>query len=332
MTQMYHQADANSSVLQGKTVAVLGYGSQGRGQSLNLRDSGVNVVIGLRPGGASWKQAEDEGWQPVPFASAVRDADIVMVLIPDMAQAETYNEHIAPNIKDGAMLMFSHGLNVHYGMIKPAANIDVAMVAPKGPGYLVRTEYEKGAGVPCLMAVHQDATGQAHDLALAYADAIGGTRGGVLTTNFKEETETDLFGEQAVLCGGAVALVRKGWETLVEAGYQPELAYFECLHELKLIVDLLYEGGISRMHQFVSDTAAYGALTRGDRIVDDRAKDTMKQVLAEIQSGEFTRQWVEEYKAGCDNYRAAQQAECEHPIEKVGAELRGRMSWLNRGE
>ncbi|WP_028107961.1 ketol-acid reductoisomerase [Ferrimonas futtsuensis] len=332
MTQMYHQADANPSLLQGKTVAVLGYGSQGRGQSLNLRDSGVNVVIGLRPGGASWKQAEEEGWQPVPFAEAVRDADVVMVLIPDMAQADCYKEHIEPNIKEGAMLMFSHGLNVHYGMIEPAANIDVTMVAPKGPGYLVRTEYEKGAGVPCLMAVHQDATGYAHARALAYADAIGGTRGGVLTTNFKEETETDLFGEQAVLCGGAVAMVRKGWETLVEAGYQPELAYFECLHELKLIVDLLYEGGISRMHEFVSDTAAYGALTRGDRIVDDRAKETMKQVLAEIQSGEFTRQWVEEYKAGSTNYRAAQKAECEHPIEKVGAELRSRMSWLNRGE
>ncbi|SDI32689.1 ketol-acid reductoisomerase [Ferrimonas sediminum] len=332
MTQMYHQADANPSLLQGKTVAVLGYGSQGRGQSLNLRDSGVNVVIGLRPGGASWKQAEEEGWQPVPFADAVRDADIVMVLIPDMAQADNYKEFIEPNIKDGAMLMFSHGLNVHYGMIEPASNIDVAMVAPKGPGYLVRTEYEKGAGVPCLMAVHQDASGYAHARALAYADAIGGTRGGVLTTNFKEETETDLFGEQAVLCGGAVAMVRKGWETLVEAGYQPELAYFECLHELKLIVDLLYEGGISRMHEFVSDTAAYGALTRGDRIVDDRAKETMKQVLAEIQSGEFTRQWVEEYKAGSHNYRAAQEAECNHPIEKVGADLRSRMSWLNRGE
>ncbi|MBY6226123.1 ketol-acid reductoisomerase [Ferrimonas balearica] len=332
MTQMYHQADANPSLLEGKTIAVLGYGSQGRGQSLNLRDSGANVVIGLRPGGPSWQQAESEGWQPVPFAEAVKDADIVMMLTPDMAQAQIYREHIEPNIKPGAMLMFSHGFNILYDLIKPSAEIDVTMVAPKGPGYLVRTEYERGAGVPCLMAVHQDATGSAHAKALAYADAVGGTRGGVLTTNFKEETETDLFGEQAVLCGGAIAMVRKGWETLVEAGYQPELAYFECLHELKLIVDLLYEGGISRMHQFVSDTASYGALTRGDRIVDDRAKETMKQVLTEIQTGQFAREWIDEYQSGNADYHRRKTEECSHPIEAVGADLRGRMSWLKRGE
>ncbi|MBY5993300.1 ketol-acid reductoisomerase [Ferrimonas balearica] len=332
MTQMYHQADANPSLLEGKTIAVLGYGSQGRGQSLNLRDSGANVVIGLRPGGPSWQQAESEGWQPVPFAEAVKDADIVMMLTPDMAQAEIYRDAVEPNIKPGAMLMFSHGFNILYEMITPSADIDVTMVAPKGPGYLVRTEYERDAGVPCLMAVHQDATGSAHAKALAFADAIGGTRGGVLTTNFKEETETDLFGEQAVLCGGAIAMVRKGWETLVEAGYQPELAYFECLHELKLIVDLLYEGGISRMHQFVSDTASYGALTRGDRIVDDRAKETMKQVLSEIQTGQFAREWIAEYQSGNTDYHRRKTEECSHPIEAVGEDLRARMSWLKRGE
>ncbi|WP_028116535.1 ketol-acid reductoisomerase [Ferrimonas senticii] len=332
MTQMYHQADANPSLLEGKTIAVLGYGSQGRGQSLNLRDSGANVVIGLRPGGASWQQAEQEGWQPVGFADAVKDADVVMMLTPDMVQGEIYQEFVAPNIKPGAMLMFSHGFNILYDLIKPAANIDVTMVAPKGPGFLVRTEYEKGAGVPCLMAVHQDASGEAHAKALAYADAIGGTRGGVLTTNFKEETETDLFGEQAVLCGGAVSLVQKGWETLVEAGYQPELAYFECLHELKLIVDLLYEGGVSRMHQFVSDTAAYGAVTRGPRVVNDEAKAEMQRVLAEIQSGQFAREWIAEHQSGSHNYRRWQQQDCQHPIENVGAELRSRMSWLKREE
>ncbi len=332
MTKMYHQQDANPSELEGKTVAVLGYGSQGRGQSLNLRDSGVNVVIGLRPGGASWAQAETEGWQPVGFADAVKDADIVMMLVPDTVQGEIFNEFVAPNIKPNAMLMFSHGFNILYDLVKPAANIDVAMVAPKGPGYLVRTEYEKGAGVPCLMAIHQDASGNAEAKALAYADAIGGTRGGVLMTNFREETETDLFGEQAVLCGGAISLLQKGWETLTEAGYQPELAYFECVHELKLIVDLLYEGGVSKMHQFVSDTAAYGAVTRGPRVVDDSAKAEMKKVLAEIQSGEFAREWIAEYQSGCQNYRRLQKADCSHPVEAVGAELRASMPWLQRGE
>ncbi|WP_298445599.1 ketol-acid reductoisomerase [uncultured Ferrimonas sp.] len=332
MTQMYHQADANPSLLEGKTIAVLGYGSQGRGQSLNLRDSGANVVIGLRPGGASWQQAEQEGWQPVGFADAVKDADIVMMLTPDMVQGQIYTDFVAPNIKAGAMLMFSHGFNILYELINPSADIDVTMVAPKGPGFLVRTEYEKGAGVPCLMAVHQDASGSAHAKALAYADAIGGTRGGVLTTNFREETETDLFGEQAVLCGGAISLVQQGWETLTEAGYQPELAYFECLHELKLIVDLLYEGGVSRMHEFVSDTAAYGAVTRGPRVVDAKAKAEMNKVLSEIQSGQFAREWIAEHQAGSANYRRLQQQDCDHPIEAVGADLRARMPWLNRGE
>lgn len=330
MVQMYHQADAKPDMLKGKTIAILGYGSQGRGQSLNLRDSGMNVVIGLREGGKSWRQAESEGWQPVPFDQAVKDADIVMMLLPDMVQAQIYTDFVAPNIKAGAMLMFSHGLNIWYDMIKPMDNIDIALVAPKGPGYLVRTEYERGAGVPCLMAIHRDTSGMAHDMALAYADAIGGTRGGVLMTDFREETETDLFGEQAVLCGGAISLVRKSWETLVEAGYQPELAYFECLHELKLIVDLLYEGGISRMHEFVSDTASYGALTRGDRIVDERAKQSMREILAEIQSGQFAREWIAEYQAGNADFQRRKQTECSHEIEAVGENLRARMSWLNR--
>lgn len=330
MVQIYHQADAKPQILKGKKIAILGYGSQGRGQSLNLRDSGMNVVIGLRAGGSSWKQAQQEGWEPVSFQQAVTDADIVMMLLPDMVQAQIYAEFVAPNIKAGAMLMFSHGLNIWYDMIKPEDDLDIALVAPKGPGYLVRTEYQRGAGVPCLMAIHRNVSGNAEDLALAYADAIGGTRAGVLTTDFREETETDLFGEQAVLCGGAISLVRKSWETLVEAGYQPELAYFECLHELKLIVDLLYEGGISRMHEFVSDTASYGALTRGDRIVDDQTKANMKQILAEIQSGQFAREWIAEYQAGNNDFRRRRAQECSHEIEAVGENLRARMSWLNK--
>lgn len=330
MSTMYHEADAKPHMLEGKKIAVLGFGSQGRAQAQNLRDSGANVVLGLRQGGASWEAAKADGWAPDTYAEAAKDADIIMFLVPDMAQKSLYEQEVEPNLKSGAMLMFSHGFNIHYGLITPPEHADVAMIAPKSPGHLVRTEYQKGAGVPCLLAVQQDATGNAEALALAYAHAIGGTRAGVLTTSFKEETETDLFGEQAVLCGGATELVKAGWETLVEAGYQPELAYFECLHELKLIVDLFYEGGIQRMQHFVSDTANYGAVTRGPRVVDAGAKDRMRQILKEIQTGEFAREWVAEHEAGGENFKRMLAANDEHPIERTGDALREHMGWLKR--
>ena len=330
MSTMYHEADAKPHMLEGKKIAVLGFGSQGRAQAQNLRDSGANVVLGLRQGGASWEAAKADGWTPATYAEAAKDADIIMFLVPDMAQKSLYEQEVEPNLKPGAMLMFSHGFNIHYGLITPPEHADVAMIAPKSPGHLVRTEYQKGAGVPCLLAVQQDATGNAEALALAYAHAVGGTRAGVLTTSFKEETETDLFGEQAVLCGGATELVKAGWETLVEAGYQPELAYFECLHELKLIVDLFYEGGIQRMQHFVSDTANYGAVTRGPRVVDAGAKDRMRQILKEIQTGEFAREWVAEHEAGGENFKRMLAANDEHPIERTGDALREHMGWLKR--
>ncbi|MBI2381956.1 MAG: ketol-acid reductoisomerase [Gammaproteobacteria bacterium] len=332
MTAMYWNEHANPEALKHQRIAVLGYGSQGRAQAMNLRDSGFNVRVGLRAGGASWAEAEADGWQPQDFATATREAEVVMILVPDLAQKELYETHVAPHLKAGAMLMFSHGFNIHFGLIKPAANIDIAMIAPKSPGKLVRRQYEAGAGVPCLIAVHQDATGSAFHRALAYAHGIGGTRAGVIETSFKEETETDLFGEQAVLCGGATELVTAGFDTLVKAGYQPEVAYFECLHELKLIVDLLYEGGLKRMHQFVSDTAKYGDLTRGPRIIDDRARETMQKILTEIQDGTFAREWIAENEAGGKNYRALMEADCAHPIEAVGARLRAHMSWLPQDE
>jgi ketol-acid reductoisomerase len=328
MTKMYWESDANKKALEGKKVAVLGYGSQGRAQALNLRDSGINVVLGLRAGSPTWKQAEGDGWKPEPVADAVKSADVICMLVPDIAQAQMYKDAVAANLRPGAMLLFSHGFNIHYKQIEPPENVDVAMIAPKSPGGMVRRTYEEGNGVPCLIAVHRDATGHAFERALAYAQGIGGTKAGVIETTFAEETETDLFGEQAVLCGGATELIAAGYETLVAAGYQPEVAYFECLHELKLIVDLIYEGGFARMHRFVSETAKYGDLTRGPRIIDDHVRASMKKVLEEVRSGQFAREWIAETQTGKQNYNALLQKDLDHPIEAVGKKLRERMSWL----
>ena len=319
---------ATTAPLQNARIAVLGYGSQGRAHALNLKDSGLDVVVGLRPGGPSWSRAYVDGFAVAEPGDAVRGADLVAVLTPDMTQPQIYKDSIEPNIKAGAALLFAHGFNVHFGQIEPRNDIDVVLVAPKGPGALVRREYEIGRGVPCLYAVHQDATGKATERATAYAAGIGGARAMLIETDFKEETETDLFGEQAVLCGGASELVIKGFETLVEAGYRPEIAYYEVMHELKLIVDLFYEGGIARMLEFISETAQYGDYTRGPRIVDEGTKERMKQVLTEIQDGTFAREWTAEYKAGLPNYKAFKQRDLDHPIEKVGAQLRARMPWL----
>jgi ketol-acid reductoisomerase len=309
-------------------IAVLGYGSQGRAHALNLRDSGLDVVVGLRRNGASWQRAESEGFNVVEPADAVRDADLVAVLTPDMVQPALYRDAIEPNLKPGAALLFAHGFNVHFRQIEPRSDIDVVMVAPKGPGALVRSEYARGRGVPCLFAVQQDASGHAEARARAYADGIGGGRAMLIRTDFKEETETDLFGEQAVLCGGASALVQAGFETLVESGYQPEVAYYEVLHELKLIVDLFYEGGITKMLEFVSETAQYGDFVSGPRVVDAGVKARMQDVLREIQDGTFARNWIAEYAAGLPNYKRFRQADLDHPVEQVGKKLRARMPWL----
>lgn len=310
-------------------IAVVGYGSQGRAHALNLRESGFDVTVGLRPGGPTEAKAVADGFLVKPPAEAVKDADLVAVLTPDMVQKKLYDEVLAPNMKAGACLLFAHGLNVHYGLIAPRADLDVVLVAPKGPGALVRREYEIGRGVPCIYAVHQDKSGHAEALALAYAGGLGGARANIIKTTFKEETETDLFGEQAVLCGGASALVQAGFETLVEAGYQPEIAYYEVLHELKLIVDLFYEGGITRMLEFVSETAQYGDYVSGPRVIDAGTKARMKDILTDIQDGTFTRNWIAEYNAGLPNYKKYKQADLEHPIEAVGKKLRAKMVWLS---
>ena len=312
-------------------IAVIGYGSQGRAHALNLRDSGFDVVVGLRPGGPTEAKAEADGFTVKTPAEAVANADLVAVLTPDMVQKKLYNEVLAPNMKQGACLLFAHGLNVHFGMISPREDLDVVLVAPKGPGALVRREYEIGRGVPCIYAVHQDRSGRAEEFAKTYAGGLGGARANLIKTTFKEETETDLFGEQAVLCGGASALVQAGFETLVEAGYQPEIAYYEVLHELKLIVDLFYEGGITRMLEFVSETAQYGDFVSGPRVINADTKARMKDILTEIQDGTFVQKWVAEYDAGLPNYRKFQQADKDHPIEAVGKQLRAKMQWLQQG-
>ncbi|MGH9691826.1 MAG: ketol-acid reductoisomerase [Candidatus Acidiferrales bacterium] len=328
MAKMFWAADTNPKALEGKRIAVLGYGSQGRAQALNLRDSGMNVVLGQRPGGPSGKQAEQDGWKLLTAAEATKGSDVIVMLPPDMAQPGLFKNDVAPNLKDGAMLLFSHGFNIHYGQIIPPKNIDVTMIAPKSPGDLVRRQFEAGRGVPCLLAVYQDYTGHAFERTLAYAHAIGGTHAGVIETTFKEETETDLFGEQAVLCGGVRELIINGFETLVEAGYQPESAYFECLHEVKLIVDLIYEGGMAKMHQFVSETAKYGDITRGPRVIDRHVRENMRQILEEIQSGVFAKDWILEYQAGRPQYNKLLERQRNHPVEKVGQELRKQMSWI----
>ena len=319
----------DTQALKNARIAVLGYGSQGRAHALNLRDSGLDVVVGLRKGGPTSFKAQEDGLRVLDPAEAVQGADLVAVLTPDMVQPKLYTDVIAPNIKPQAALLFAHGFNIHFKTIAPRADIDVILVAPKGPGALVRKEYEIGRGVPCLYAVHQDTSGHARDKALAYAAGIGGARAMLIETDFKEETETDLFGEQAVLCGGVSELVRHGFETLVDAGYQPEIAYYEVMHELKLIVDLFYEGGLTKMLTFVSETAQYGDYTRGPRVVDAATRQRMRAVLDEIQDGRFAREWTAEYAAGLPNYKAFKQKDLDHPIEKVGAALRARMPWLN---
>ncbi|WP_406863308.1 ketol-acid reductoisomerase [Streptomyces sp. HUAS MG47] len=332
MAELFYDDDADLSIIQGRKVAVIGYGSQGHAHALSLRDSGVDVRVGLHEGSKSKAKAEEQGLRVVTPAEAAAEADVIMILIPDPIQAKVYEEAIAPNLKDGKALFFAHGFNVRFGFIKPPAGVDVALVAPKGPGHLVRRQYEEGRGVPAIAAVEQDATGNAFALALSYAKAIGGTRAGVIKTTFTEETETDLFGEQAVLCGGASALVKAGFETLVEAGYQPEIAYFECLHELKLIVDLMYEGGLEKMRWSVSETAEWGDYVTGPRIITDATKAEMKQVLAEIQDGTFAKNWMDEYHGGLKKYNEYKTQDEKHLLETTGKELRKLMSWVNDEE
>lgn len=326
--KVYYDKDIKQSKLKKRKIAIIGYGSQGHAHAQNLRDSGMKVAVGLRKGSSSWDKAKGAGFDVMTVDKASKWADIIMILAPDTSQAEIYDEGIADNLSAGDAVVFSHGLNIHYGQIVPPPNVDVFMVAPKAPGHTVRGQYEDGAGVPMLVAVHQNATGEAKDVALAYAGAIGGGRAGIIETTFKDETETDLFGEQAVLCGGVTALIQAGFETLVEAGYPSEMAYFECCHEVKLIVDLIYEGGITNMRYSISDTAEYGDLTRGPRVVDEESKKEMKKILTEIQNGEFAREWILENKAGRPVYNALLKKGQEHPIEEVGGELRKMMSSL----
>lgn len=330
MAKVYYDKDADFNLLKGKRIAILGYGSQGHGQALNLRDSGATVMIGTRPKGKTWDLAKSHGWSPATVLDAVTGADWVQMLLPDTAQALVWQNEVLPHIKQGAVLGFSHGFNIHFKTILPPSHLDVVMIAPKGPGHLVRRTYEENGGTPALVAVSQDASGKAKALALAYAKGIGSTRAGVLDTTFKEETETDLFGEQVVLCGGLVELIKNGYETLTEAGYQPESAYFECLHEVKLIVDLIYEGGIDWMNHSISDTAKYGEFTRGPRVITSKTKEEMKKILQEIQSGAFAKEWLAEDKAGRPKFNALRQALANHPIEKIGATLRAMMPWLKK--
>ena len=331
--RVYYDSDADINLIKGKKVAVVGYGSQGHAHVLNLRDSGVKeIAVALRPGSATAKKAEGEGVKVMSVAEAAKWADVLMMLTPDELQAEIYKNDIADNIRPGAALLFAHGLNVHFALIEPRKDIDVLMVAPKGPGHTVRGEYLKGGGVPCLIAVHQDASGNAHDIGLSYASAIGGGRSGIIETTFKEECETDLFGEQAVLCGGLVELIRAGFETLVEAGYAPEMAYFECLHEVKLIVDLIYEGGIANMNYSISNTAEWGEYVTGPRIITPETKAEMKRVLTDIQTGKFTSEWMQEYKAGAARFKGIRRVNDAHQIEEVGAKLRAMMPWIGKNK
>lgn len=330
MARMYYDNDANLDLLSGKTVAIIGYGSQGHAHALNLKDSGVNVIVGLYEGSQSAPKAKDAGLTVYPVAEAAQKADFIMILMPDEVQKSVYKSEIEPNLSAGNVLAFAHGFNIHFGQIVPPADVDVVMVAPKGPGHLVRRTYEQGQGVPALFAVFQDASGQARDLAMAYAKGIGGTRGGVLETTFREETETDLFGEQAVLCGGLSALIKAGFETLVEAGYQPELAYFECLHEVKLIVDLVVEGGLAKMRDSISNTAEYGDYVTGPRIITDETKAEMRRVLRDIQEGTFARNFVLENQSGKAGFTAMRRREAEHQIESVGKDLRAMFSWMKK--
>jgi len=331
MATVYYDKDADLSLLEGKKVAILGYGSQGHAHALNLKESGVNVCVGLRDGSSSAAKAREAGLEVLSIEEAVKQSDIIMILLPDTEQAKVYKESIEPNLEAGNSIAFAHGFNILYEQIKPSADIDVWMIAPKGPGHLVRRTFEAGQAVPALVAVHQDATGNAHAIAMAYAKGIGSTRAGVLETTFKEETETDLFGEQAVLCGGVEELIKAGFETLVGAGYQPESAYFETLHEVKLIVDLIYEGGIEAMNYSVSTTAEYGGYTRGPRVITDATKAEMVKILGEIQSGEFAREWIEENETGLENYKKLQAQTNDHPVEKVGKVLRGLMPFIGQG-
>ena len=326
--KIYREKDADLRHLQGKKIAVIGYGSQGHAHANNLRDSGLDVVVGLRRDGTSWPKAEAAGLPVLDTAEAAKVADVMMVVVPDELGGELYERDIAPHMRDGKYLGFAHGFNIHFKRIVPPAGVNVFMVAPKGPGHLVRSEFQKGRGVPCLLAIHQDPSGNTRDIGLAFAKGIGGVRAAVLETSFKEETETDLFGEQAVLCGGLTELIRSGYETLVEAGYSPEMAYFECLHEVKLIVDLIYEGGIANMRYSISNTAEYGDMTRGPKVIGKETRAAMKQVLSDIQSGKFADEWITEYQCGMPHFRELRKSAANHPIEQVGAKLRALMPWL----
>jgi ketol-acid reductoisomerase len=330
MARMYYDADANLDLLANKTIAIIGYGSQGHAHALNLKDSGIQVIVGLYEGSQSTQKAQAEGLIVKPVAEAAQAADLIMILLPDEVQKTVYSQDIQPHLREGKVLAFAHGFNIHFAQVIPPSVVDVVMVAPKGPGHLVRRTYTQGQGVPCLFAVYQDASGQARDRAMAYAKGIGGTRAGILETTFREETETDLFGEQAVLCGGLTALIKAGFETLVEAGYQPELAYFECMHEVKLIVDLIVEGGLAKMRDSISNTAEYGDYTRGPRIVDERTKTEMRQVLHEIQTGQFAKEFVLENMSGKAGFTATRRREAEHAIEEVGKDLRAMFSWTDK--